>query len=168
MLIIMAVQAAVIMGEPIAAPPAPPSPPRMSMVQPPPRIMMTPRLGQPDRRGTLDVTVRSPEGLLWKGPLVVGNRGQSGWTQTKSEPADPACIGRDSYFGGDRDMLSVQLSLASEDPASIGVTARWARPDQASCGGTRTVEIRSTVSVPDRGSATVSGDGGLVIELHRR
>lgn len=166
MLIVIAVQAATIISPPIAAPPAPPAPPML--VQSPPRIMMTPRTSQPDRRVALDVTVRSREGVLWKGPLVVGNRGQSGWTQTKTEPADPTCTGGDSYYGGDRDMLSVQLMLASDDPASIAVMARWARPDQASCGGTRTVEIRSKVIVPDRGSATLSGDGGLAIELHRR
>ena len=146
------------------APPAPPQVPRFA----PTRIG---DVSAPERRLPLDVVVRSAEGVLWSGGLIVGSRGQSSWTQSRSEPADPACAVRGVYASGERDGLNVQLYLVgtSDDPAArVAVTVRWSRRAEVACGGSRTVELSQIVGLADRSAVQIRGDGGLVIELRRR
>ena len=56
------------------------------------------------------------------------------------------------------------------DPARTSISVRWVRPAGEGCAelGSRTVEIRQAVILPAGQTVTLSGDGGLVVELRRR
>jgi hypothetical protein len=119
----------------------------------------------------IDVVIRAPSGLLWQGTLRVAERGgESSWSQTRSEPPRSACPSRSSYFwNGEREMLSLSLASASREmAATLVVQVRWARRGEGACDGLRTVELRQTVEMTGRQTTTVSGDGGLRVELRRR
>lgn len=146
---------------------APPAAPGRSV----PTIIVTGADGErAQARAQIDVAMRGPEGLLWSGPLWIGSRGQTRWQQSLSEPADPACGPSAGYMEGQTE-LSVQLqplSGSNWDNGTVLVIARWSRRAGGPCRGTRTVEIRETSTLVPNQRATLKGDGGFSVELHRR
>lgn len=84
----------------------------------------------------IDVVIRAPSGPLWQGTLRVADRGgESSWSQTRNEPARAACPLRDSYWNGEREMLSLTLSPVSRTSGSMTVQVRWARRGDGACDG---------------------------------
>ena len=117
-------------------------------------------------RYRVEVEVRSPEGVLWSGPLTLAYFSNATVRREQSEASDvPAS--RSSAFS---------LSLAMRNPVqvdgpTVGVTVHWMRPGEPSCGyppSSRTVELAQAVPLPAAGSAILNGDGGLEIRLRRR
>ena len=165
MLMLLAIQAATI------------ATPRGTVPTPPPIVPVyaVPTISEPldrtapPRLSEVEVVIRAPAGILWQGMLRVADRGESNWSQTRSEPPRQPCAVRSSYWNGDREMLSLSLSPGARDtPDGMIVQVRWARRGDDTCDGLRTVELRQTVALPSRQTAVVTGDGGLRVELRRR
>jgi hypothetical protein len=140
------------------------SPPRFSAA---PQVLVAPNVPPPRTR--LSVTLRAPMSVLWDGRLWLVPNGQSTWTETRNEPPEQSCVGA-QYYGNQRSAeTSVTLQMLQREPEAplLMVTVRWARPSEAPCGGTRTIELRETVPFPGDRPAVIRGDGGLSVEIRR-
>lgn len=124
----------------------------------------------------IDAVIRAPSGVLWQGTLQVARGRESSWSQTRSEPPRTICPAP-SHYGSEREMLSLSLTpVAGGMPGamsggmadSVMVNVRWTRRGDGACDGVRTVELRQSVVLADRQTVSVSGDGGLRVELRRR
>jgi hypothetical protein len=168
-LIITFVQAVAVVQA--IAPPAPPSPPRPPALYP---GVIVSSAGLERVRFPVDLIVRGPEGPLWQGRVWVSNAGPTNLRQSRSEPGDPACLAAGSSSFGTQRVNEVNVDLnqfnSPADPARANVTVRWIRPAGQGCAelGSRTVELRQSVSLPAGQTVTLNGDGGLVVELRRR
>ena len=154
-----------------SVPPAPPSPPSPPVSYPGFNISGT---GAERVRFPVELVVRGPEGQLWQGRIWVSNGGPTQIRQSRSEPGDPACFPAGASRFGIQRINEINIDLnqfgTGGDPARTSVNVRWIRPAGEGCAGlgTRTVELRQAVNLPPGETVTLSGDGGLVVELRRR
>jgi hypothetical protein len=120
---------------------------------------------------TFDVRVSGEKGLIWQGSLRVGTA-SANVTQGRSEAQAAGCP-TDMRLSLEPLRSSFLLSLArgyGEDDL-YGITVNWTRvPGEDGCAreGTRMVQLQSSIRIPEHGSATLHGDAGLTVELHRR
>lgn len=125
-------------------------------------------------RFVIDVDVRADDTVLWQGPLRVASGSSTSVRREQSEPLESDCDQRRGYGSIQQTSLSLQLQVeqyGDADPRRVRVTVRWSRPGAAACptvAGARTVELNDLVNLPPGGSTTLTGDGGLVVRLHRR
>lgn len=119
---------------------------------------------------TIEIVARGGAALLWQGTLRVADRGgESGWSQTRSEPPAEPCSLRNYFNSGEREIFSVFLSAGSSDtPDRLSVRVKWTRRAEGSCDGIRTVEMSQTVALAAGKQTVVTGDGGLRLALRRR
>lgn len=143
--------------------PAPPAPSVIRSVAP---------LSSTVERFVVDVDIRAGSETLWSGPLRVASNTASTFSRSQSEPRGESCA-EDNYLGV-QSSLNVQLTPSRQYQSGrpvLGVTVRWSRPVESACplrGAARTVELSDSVALAAGQSATVTGDGGLVVRLRRR
>lgn len=161
----------------LAATQAAPAPP--VRVAPPAPVVRTTRipppvyvhdLNGPAARFTVEAEVRGGDAVLWSGPLRVGGSyNQTSVRREQSEPGDTEC-------GSGRGVAPISTSFsltlnARGEQDQVLVNVRWSRPGDRPCApgpNSRTVELAGTVDLPPGGTATLTGDGGLVVRLRRR
>lgn len=121
-------------------------------------------------RFVVDVEIRGGNAVLWSGPLRIG----SGYAQTsvrrdQTEPGDSVCAPGQAVSPVNSSLF---LTLSPRGQSGdILVNVRWSRPGEQPCGAgpnARVVELSGTVALTDARAATLTGDGGLVVRLHRR
>jgi hypothetical protein len=151
------------------APPAPPSPPMVTTPVLSRYVSSAERLAQPPV--SLEIRVSGEDGAIWEGRLRVGPTGAS-ISQNRSE-AQPANCQVPSQFldRSVRTGFTLNLSPGYGEAADLySVNVSWTRVAANGCAhdGTRTVQMQSTVTVPEHSSTVLRGDAGLVVELRRR
>jgi hypothetical protein len=143
------------------------------MMQPPLAPRSVPVVVEPNAVAPIRVHVVADNRTLFDDELKVGRSSGASYNESRSEAANIDCSADRYYGGGDRSSLSVQLYLRDEvqtGPA-VNLSITWQRP--ASTGvcpneGTRSVSLTQTVPLAPGQSATLRGDGGLVVTLSRR
>ncbi len=176
----------------VAVVPVPPPPIAEVLVAPPPIVMAPtpprPDPAEPSTTSTIDVEIRHPGGLLWKGSLAISSRGGASFTQQSQESfgcaPDPALVPGRASFGREpqrSSMLRVQLGHPyrglPEKQNLWSVQVEWTRPMSPtgpvspSCSradpGTLTARIMTEAELPLGKPLTIKGDAGLVVTLVR-
>jgi hypothetical protein len=151
------------------------SPPQVVTVTPP---IISPRIRDvsPEAIVAVPIHVRVAAGnqVLFEDTLRAARNSSASFEQSRSEaPAGPCPANRGYGYGGNRESLRVQVYVVDSGPSgpSARVTVNWQRPsDTAGCNpeGSRTVAISETVPLQPGQTATIRGDGGLVVTLSRR
>lgn len=146
----------------------------------PPVISASNMSSAPSDRYPVEVDVHAGPERLYAGTLSVGFPVTSSFRQEMVEAAAPLCAAEEGDDAAHRNAparaairnASFQILLNPAPQANrLQVTVRWTRPTEGNCGGrssARTVELTDWVALPPGGSATLSGDAGLVIRLTRR
>lgn len=160
---------AAVQAAPVPRVPAAPPVPMVRTATVPPPIYVHDR-SSPAARFTVEAEVRGGDAVLWSGPLRVGGSyNQTSIRREQSEPGDTEC-------GPGRGVAPITTSLnltlnARGEQDQVLVNVRWSRPGDRPCApgpNSRTVELAGTVDLPPGGTATLTGDGGLVVRLRRR
>lgn len=121
----------------------------------------------------IHVRIAAGNEILFSDTLRVAQNGGANFDQNRSEaPAGP-CPANRSYGYGNRQSLRVQLYYldAAQNGPSVRVTVNWQRPSStADCSseGSRTVAVSETVPLQLGQTASIRGDGGLIVTLSRR
>ncbi len=128
------------------------------------------RLAQPP--AILDVRVSGESGVLWQGSLRVG-MAPATIREERSE-AEPASCRREgaSFSRPVRTSFTLTLSSgrANDQDDLFALNVDWTRlptADACASDGSRTVQLQTSIVIPAHGSATLHGDGGLTLEIHR-
>jgi len=152
------------------------SPPPIVAVTPiPPPPIMAVRDGPAESFVAVPIRVRVSVGnqILFDDVLRAGRNSAATFEQSRSEaPAGP-CPANRSYGYGNRQSLRVQIYYVDvpQSGPSARVSVNWQRPSgsgDCSSEGSRTVAIAESVPLQPGQTATVQGDGGLVVTLTRR
>jgi hypothetical protein len=133
--------------------------------------MQTNATREPFRSAVLDVEVRGGDHLLWSGPMRVSTQSGASLDRRQSDASPEQCGAPErGYGGGDREALSINLSMRDAPVAFLAVRATWERPlDQSDCrGGTRTVSFNETFPIEPGKAKTIKADGGLTVTLRPR
>ena len=146
----------------ISVPPAPPPP------------MMAVRSGPAEPVVAVPIHVRVAAGsqVLFDDTLRAARNSAASFEQNRSEAPVGPCPANRGYGWGNRESLRVQLYLM-DNPQSgpqARVSVNWQRPSTAECSaeGSRTVAVSESVPLAPGRTATIRGDGGLVVTLTRR
>jgi hypothetical protein len=122
-----------------------------------------------------DVEVRAGHDLLWSGSMRVSGAQAASFSRQKSDAPPGDCpAGPIGYGGGERSALSITLASFRVDATNsrFRFTLNWERPGQsgqcAGAGSARTVGLSESFDLAPGQSRTLTGDGGLVVQLHRR
>ena len=134
------------------------------------------RGGSPEANVAVPIRVRVSAGdqVLFDDTLRAARNSSASYEQNRSEaPAGPCPSNRGYGSGSNRESLRLQVYVveAGLNGPSARVTVNWQRPsDTAGCSseGSRTVAVSETVPLQTGQTATVRGDGGLVVTLSRR
>ena len=174
----IAAAALAIAASQAVAPPAPPTPPPVVITPTAPPAPPSPsdyrrmmdRLAQPP--AILDVRVSAEGGVLWQGSLRVSTA-PAAVREERSE-AEPGSCRREGFNYSRPVRTSFSLGLTSvrttDQDDLFGFNLEWTRlPKADACAseGSRTVQLQTTVAIPAHGSATLHGDAGLTVEIHR-
>lgn len=155
-----------------SSPAPPPSPPRVvETVRVPPPVIVGARPASP---ANLALTVRWGRQILWSGTLrVSGNHMSATYSQSKNESL-PACPGSEpdrAGYGRASEQLSVRADRRrAVDTGAEGflIDVNWTRPLPDCQGeGASTVGMSRIVPLAPGRTATLKGDGDLVVDVRR-
>jgi len=146
----------------IAVPPAPPPPMLAVRASPAKPVVAVP----------IHVRVTAGNQVLFDDTLRAAKNSAATFEQNRSEAPVGPCPANRGYGFGNRESLRVQVYLMDNGQSGSGarVTVNWQRPSTPDCGaeGSRTVAVSETVPLAPGQTATVRGDGGLVVTLSSR